>query len=567
MAEALVKLPKRRGRPRTNTQSVLSDNVDSTSDVDAQQIMGPSGGDNPVTVTLTQASPDGPIITDAGPNSRTDSNRSFDMDLGDLFEDQGTFAITLNPSQNVFNQRITTPTAQLPLTMPRVDDLNLGPPEGVNPPLTRGKSRVIKATTTKPPARGRPRTEDLGGGDLLGYNLRDRGAIRRHQPVLEPSIPRRQEQPVEYLEYRPRPRQVISPSLDDLRISEPDSRRSTALVKVLSANNFYFSGKPGEDVDDFLCRVNQARLLVGASDQDVLVALSFCLRGIAFTWFRTHADELPTWDITQEAFRDSFADPDYQRALREEIERRTQASSESVRSFISCMRGLFQRTNPPWPERERVLCTIRNLLPSLQRVISANQFLTMRAVEDEALRQERISLVAQNRRPPPRPEHSLCPGFAFSGPRSVSFASPRSSRQNDARVLLEEDDLREFNDSCLPEEDLELQALNREILRNRDRIKISKSTASVDQGTQCSPPSSPAYNRRNLTRNSLPVSSFGSHPERPIRSGEGVECWNCNTAGHVHRDCPEPRRRFCYRCRRPGVTMSTCSFCNPGNAI
>lgn len=39
---------------------------------------------------------------------------------------------------------------------------------------------------------------------------------------------------------------------------------------------------------------------------------------------------------------------------------------------------------------------------------------------------------------------------------------------------------------------------------------------------------------------------------------EGIVCWNCKIVGHGHRNCQQPRRKFCYRCGRPGVVASEC---------
>lgn len=38
-------------------------------------------------------------------------------------------------------------------------------------------------------------------------------------------------------------------------------------------------------------------------------------------------------------------------------------------------------------------------------------------------------------------------------------------------------------------------------------------------------------------------------------------CWNCRQPGHVYRSCKEKERLFCYRCGKPGVTVTNCSVC------
>lgn len=59
-------------------------------------------------------------------------------------------------------------------------------------------------------------------------------------------------------------------------------------------------------------------------------------------------------------------------------------------------------------------------------------------------------------------------------------------------------------------------------------------------------------------------------PSRPrVRmaavSSAPVSCWNCGQAGHRYAQCPTPRKRFCFRCGRPDVVVTTCPRCS-GNA-
>lgn len=64
-------------------------------------------------------------------------------------------------------------------------------------------------------------------------------------------------------------------------------------------------------------------------------------------------------------------------------------------------------------------------------------------------------------------------------------------------------------------------------------------------------------------------SSFSAHPANvntfsqaaPINMA--VKCWNCQTTGHTFHACPQPRRRFCYKCGRPDVVVRRCPRCNP----
>ena len=38
-------------------------------------------------------------------------------------------------------------------------------------------------------------------------------------------------------------------------------------------------------------------------------------------------------------------------------------------------------------------------------------------------------------------------------------------------------------------------------------------------------------------------------------------CWNRHKPGHSHKDCPEERTRFCFRCGRENFDINSCPYC------
>lgn len=50
-------------------------------------------------------------------------------------------------------------------------------------------------------------------------------------------------------------------------------------------------------------------------------------------------------------------------------------------------------------------------------------------------------------------------------------------------------------------------------------------------------------------------------------SGTSMKCWNCNQLGHRSAQCNQSKRKHCYRCGEPNVTVKSCGKCNsnPGN--
>lgn len=226
----------------------------------------------------------------------------------------------------------------------------------------------------------------------------------------------------------PRPRQAAPPA--DFRlpgddVAPGDSNRPLALLNIIRRWNINFSGRPREDVESFITRVDEVRAFLNVQERDLVRVFPFLFEGSALNWYRGHADHFRTWDSMKDALRRYFADPDYQLALQEEISRRTQGDHESVRDYFSSMRGYFSRLRPPWPDSEQVRQVHRRMLPAYQLCIPLQSGLTMDELEMSAIRRERIYDRSTERRPPPRPEDSLCPSLAFRPPRARARQSVR----------------------------------------------------------------------------------------------------------------------------------------------
>ena len=89
------------------------------------------------------------------------------------------------------------------------------------------------------------------------------------------------------------------------------------------------------------------------------------------------------------------------------------------------MRGLFSRASPSWSDWEQVRYAHRNMLSEYRLGLPLNERTTMDGLELAASRHERILTTATVRRPPPRPEHTLCPSFAYRGSSGASQPSRR----------------------------------------------------------------------------------------------------------------------------------------------
>lgn len=271
-------------------------------------------------------------------------------------------------------------------------------------------------------------------------------------------------------------------------------------------------------------------------------------------------------------------------ALREEITDRTQAESELVGDFLACMRGLYSRADPALTEQSQVRYAHRNLLSQFRVAIAITDQTTMESLESAAIRHEKILETAGTRRPPPKPEHSLCPTFAFKGPPTPSrpvrrpfFKSHAAQDEEETEPLCDEDIETEYVDAA---RDVRKPRKTPVTPCQPPRVTASPAAPLAWQGAlplpKRTPVNDPLTYPGNQTRqedpryrNPVPPSRTPGPPRpdgipRPYDPAETL-CWNCKKRGHRHRDCTEPRRVFCYRCSQSGVTTHRCPFCNPGN--
>lgn len=219
---------------------------------------------------------------------------------------------------------------------------------------------------------------------------------------------------------------IVHPDL--VRLSDEDSasqRRekplsATSLLHIMKKWEVKFSGQPHEDVELFLARIDDARKFLPIRDETLIQGLTFLLTGKAYLWYRARVQEFRTWEQVREVFRFTYSDPDYQIAIDEELAARNQGVDESVNSFFTCIRGYYSRIVPAVSETVQVLRTYRKLVPALQAGVHLSPQWTMNELEKAAKRLEIILEKANDWRPPPTPEHSVCPSLAYQPNKATS---------------------------------------------------------------------------------------------------------------------------------------------------
>lgn len=172
----------------------------------------------------------------------------------------------------------------------------------------------------------------------------------------------------------------LQPPLIELPPRRDQESSSRSLV---SASNVYnimrrwnlsFSGAQGSDVKSFLTRVEEGRNHFAITDADMFGCLPFFLTGIALHWYRIERGQWRTWPEFVKACRNRFGDPDFQFALNSAILQRTQGEGEPFGDFLTCLRSMFARLDPPWHQEEQLNLVYYNMSPRLQVALHRHEF-------------------------------------------------------------------------------------------------------------------------------------------------------------------------------------------------
>lgn len=297
---------------------------------------------------------------------------------------------------------------------------------------------------------------------------------------------------------------------DTAGISRNTRTSAMDAYQMLRKWNIQFSGKRGCDAEAFLTRLKEARAVMPVTDADLFKCLPLVLSDVALYWVRLESNKWRTWGDFETAWRTRFGDPDYHYALREEAMRRTQGEQESAMDYLTCLRSLLSRIEPPWSLSEQLSLAYRNMLPRLQLCIRRHEFFDFNMLEELATRIERTYMAQQNFRPPIAPELSLFPDLAYHPPKS----KPKNVVTVGAAVATPS---------------------------GRGKKEKGKKNRDTDHVTEA-----------NV------VTGGNRTSDSPT---DQVTCWNCQKRGHIARNCTETRKLYCYRCGRKEVTVKTCPTC------
>lgn len=282
-----------------------------------------------------------------------------------------------------------------------------------------------------------------------------------------------------------------------------------------------FSGHTDKmSVHNFLERATELRLARGLSEAELFDSAIDLFSEKALNWFRANRDRFNDWQSLSELLTRHFEPPDYRARLFKEILDRTQDTSETIVDYLSNMNALFRRHGRLSADVQLDIIT-RNLSPFYTTQLPVVS--TLEELESECLKLEAKKYRVDHYVPPSRRRRGFVePDFAFI----ESSITSENFTPTTAPIAA----------SYLPPSPTTFPTNVAAHLPQNSSFPRSNQADSASSGNHLNP-------RPNLAK-----------------------CWNCDQTGHLNRNCPLPRKRHCYRCGTPDVTVSTCPKCRSGNA-
>lgn len=151
--------------------------------------------------------------------------------------------------------------------------------------------------------------------------------------------------------------------------------------------------------------------------------------GKALLWYRSNRDRFGDWRELASLLTKHYEPPDYRARLFRDILNRTQAHSESIVDYLTCMNSMFRRYGS-FDESARLDILIRNLAPFYSTQLPT--VTTLQQLEDECLKLEVKKFRSDNYVPPPRRRQDYAdPDLAFVG----AFDGPDSAVEGEVSAV------------------------------------------------------------------------------------------------------------------------------------
>lgn len=252
------------------------------------------------------------------------------------------------------------------------------------------------------------------------------------------------------------------------------------------------------NVLSFIERITEIAHSRHVSKTDLYESASELFSGKALFWLRHVKSTVSDWDSLLAKLKSDFLSSDIDEELWKQIKERKQLKHEPSILYIAIMEGLFRRLTNNPVETTKVKYTIRGLHKEYRQRLALQDIDSVDKLSSLCKRLEEADI--------------------------LDFSSNSSSRQ----VLELSDD------------------------RQHNAFKSTKSRNS-------------AKDHKPNKVNNTPLKKVSTTPSIDSKNStsNNLKCWNCGETNHVFKHCRSTiKKKFCFRCGSPNVTIKTCARCS-----
>lgn len=192
--------------------------------------------------------------------------------------------------------------------------------------------------------------------------------------------------------------------------------RRLAVGSIFKRDKITFAGVKNEDSLEFLSKIKDCIVANNLSEDETLRALTGAFTGTALEWYRIERCSITSYDEFFGLFKRLFCPTDM--AIWQDISRRSQGPNEPMFNYVVFMRHLFSYLDNPTSLDEQLYMITRNIHPRYATGWMCRTFKSYKELVQAGRELDRIFDEAQRREPPPRPEDSMLPQFAYVPPGS-----------------------------------------------------------------------------------------------------------------------------------------------------
>lgn len=320
-----------------------------------------------------------------------------------------------------------------------------------------------------------------------------------------------------------------------------------------------FSGDgQGYSLNEFIKRVEKFARDENMSHQKLLSQIHRLLDSTARKWYWASVDEWKSWDQFVQTIKLHFLPRNYDFFLKEEIERRLQTQNEPFTSYITDMKILFQKANPPLTEEYKLYIVQKNMLPEYSIPLATHNVTVLGDLIDLCKRIDETRIMMGRRITAnqasyfPLVEPSCFPTKNLHSQAPLRKPFPRPVNTLEYSVEAERDPSHDPSGFCYS------VGCNSQLNCSFSGFDSRYDSSGVQGHTNYQTDAWPEV--PEVAGIAGPPNSANQGPRR----SSNLQCFRCEQPGHSHRFCSQPKTfNYCYLCGIKNYTVDNCPKNHP----